>query len=146
MSGPEPDGQLQLNLEPAASAPPPCCFCQGRGWVPRSPLGWAACTWCDGASREPAPEVVEDDVDEELLPVEEWFVIDTRVYRVTAHGEAAALTAVGPDQEPDYHTTQAELVEPHRAQAAPRVRPVRSESTARLLPYRARCGRRERWS
>lgn len=106
---PSDDLQLALDLEAPAS-PPPCRFCQGRGWVPRSPLGWALCTWCEGASSvDPEPEP------EELA--EDWFVVETRVYRVSASSERAAIAALAPDQTPVYHTTEAEPVEARRRPA-----------------------------
>jgi hypothetical protein len=105
MSEPE-SRQLALDLE--APERTPCRMCQGRGWVSRAPLGWALCTWCEGASSvDPEPEE----------PVEEWLVVETRVYRVAAHGEADAIAAVSPDQAPVYHTTEAEPVEARRPAA-----------------------------
>lgn len=124
MSGPEPV-QLALDLEAAADATSPCRFCQGRGWVSRAPLGWAACTWCEGAactwceggSVDPEPESEE--------PAEEWFVIETRVYQVTAPSSETAIAAVTRDQVPVYHTHEAESVEARRpAPARPALRVV----------------------
>lgn len=103
---PSEDVQLSLDLEAPEATQPPCRMCHDRGWVPRSPLGWARCTWCEGGSVELEPEPEE--------PAEEWFVAETRVYRVRAASEADAIAAVAPDQAPAYHTTEAEPVEPRR--------------------------------
>jgi len=46
--------QTAFPLEPApvVAQPPPCPCCQGRGYLPAA-RGWADCTWCEGACRNP---------------------------------------------------------------------------------------------
>lgn len=108
MNGPEPR-QLDLELEPAQDTAP-CRMCQGRGWVSRAPLGWAACTWCEGGA---SVDLVDLEVAPEE-PTEEWFVIETRVYQVTASSSETAIAAVTRDQAPVYHTHEAEPIEAQR--------------------------------
>ena len=114
---PSDDVQLTLDLEASADGRPPCRMCQDRGWVPRSPLGWAPCTWCEGGC-EPEPEPEPEEL------AEDWFVVETRVYRVSAASEGDAIAAVAPDQPPVYHTAEAEPVDARRQARARAGRPA----------------------